>query len=208
MSYLERLPSHLKHIGSSRKGEIEILQTCERGVGIVYEDSFIIVLKDKVKFPSDKIGTYIRIVSKNELDGGVNGTAVLPVLHGKISVVEVFRHSLRKWCMEIPRGFRETGYTVEETVRKEVLEELGYTVNRIYHLSDVHPDDGLLTATVGLYLAELDKEKKRESEDTEAFGKIHFLSPKLFEKLILTGGIQDSFSISAFYLAKAKGLLI
>ena len=64
-------------------------------------------------------GTYIRILPRRP----ESAVAVLPVLNGKILLLRHFRHSLRKWMWEIPRGFGEYGITAAENAEKELREE-------------------------------------------------------------------------------------
>ena len=70
-------------------------------IGVVYEDPYLIVLRDAVRRPDGSLGTYARTLPAS----GAAGAAVLPLLDGKIVLLRRFRHATRKWHLEIPRGF-------------------------------------------------------------------------------------------------------
>ena len=111
---------------SGEQGEIRILtdqkeilqveRQLQREIGIVYEDEYIRLVRDAVVFPDMSKGTYIRILSCRP----ESAAAVLPVSGGKILLLRHFRHSLRKWVWEIPRGFGEPSLTAEENAEKEL----------------------------------------------------------------------------------------
>ena len=91
-------------------------------VGIVYEDQYIVVLRDAVRFPDGHLDTYIRILPRDERPSGV---AVLAMLDGRIVLLRHFRHATRAWHLEILRGFGSPGSSPEEDARREIAEEIG-----------------------------------------------------------------------------------
>ena len=60
-------------------------------------------MRDPVRFPSGKLGTYLRILEPSALDGAA-GVVLLPVRDNVIFLREVFRHATRRWELELPRG--------------------------------------------------------------------------------------------------------
>jgi len=52
-------------------------------IGIEYQDPYIMILRDLVKFPSGRLGSYFRLINSADLKGG-QATAILPVLENKI----------------------------------------------------------------------------------------------------------------------------
>ncbi|HEX2195970.1 MAG TPA: NUDIX domain-containing protein, partial [Actinomycetota bacterium] len=92
------------------------------GVGVVYEDEYVVLLRDAVAFPDGRLGTYIRMVGPRAEPTGV---AVLPIHDQKVVLVRHFRHATRSRHWEIPRGFWIEGLTGEQVARQELEEELG-----------------------------------------------------------------------------------
>ena len=112
-----------------QKGYSEAEATEFSRIGVVREDQYWVWIRDAVYFPKGVPGTYDRLVWKNELNGGAPGVAVLPVLpSGKIVLNLNYRHATRSWELELPRGKREQGETLEEAALREVKEETGFDI--------------------------------------------------------------------------------
>src|SRR6185312_2069263 len=91
-------------------------------VGIAYEDQYLFILRDAVRFPDGSTNTYIRVVDP---EGGAHGVIVLAMHQGNVLLLNHFRHATRRWHLEIPRGFGEPGLSGEENARRELEEEIG-----------------------------------------------------------------------------------
>ena len=67
------MPSRLTRPGDYQQNEIELIrddEACADGrCGILYEDSFVLLVRDAVKFPSGKLGYYVRVIEQAELRG-------------------------------------------------------------------------------------------------------------------------------------------
>ena len=75
-------------------------------VGIVSRDKYWVWLRDAVIFPSGATGTFNRIIKAGSLDKNVNnGVAIIPVdAKGNIILNVMYRHAIRDWVLELPRG--------------------------------------------------------------------------------------------------------
>ena len=80
--------------------------------GFVLDDSWFFVLRDAVEFPDGSRRLHARVINKNN-----HGSAVLPMLDGRLVLIRHFRHATRQWMLEIPRGAIEPGQMPEETAR-------------------------------------------------------------------------------------------
>jgi ADP-ribose pyrophosphatase len=226
--YLEQLPAGARITGDTRAGEIEVVTepamradiAKERGVfvdtgdaysnglGIVFEDKYVLVVRDPVRFPSGATGTYLRIFERSGLDGA-SGVVVVPVRNGEIFLRRVFRHATRAWELECPRGFRNSGESPEQSVRRELEEELGIAARDVLPLGQVMPNTGLLASAVDSYVAYLqngDPDSRPEAQ--EAFGEIIRVSPAELRHLISTGEIRDGITLAAIMQADARGLFV
>ena len=112
-------------------------------IGVIYHDKYIILLKDLVVFPNGKIDTYIRILPAI----GNGGVVILPFYKDRVVLIRHFRHSNRKLCFEIPRGFSESTLSEKQNAEKEVLEETGYKIERLKYLGNITPDTGAICNT-------------------------------------------------------------
>jgi ADP-ribose pyrophosphatase len=124
---------------------------CSVGAGLIYKDSFMVLLRDAVRFRNGSVGPYIRMIPGL----GRGGAAVLPVVDGKIVLIYHERHATRKKHWEIPRGFAAQDEPLDETARREILEEIGPHELEIVYLGSIHPDTGVSNVYTPLYLARL-----------------------------------------------------
>jgi ADP-ribose pyrophosphatase len=59
------------------------------------------------------------------------------------------------WLYEIVAGSVDEGETPEETIRREIYEEIGYQVHDIFHISTFYLSPGGLSERIVLYYAEV-----------------------------------------------------
>ena len=171
-------------------------------IGIVYEDQYLLILRDVVRFPNGEINTYIRIIEKEDK---VPGVAILPIYNQKVILVRHFRHATREWHLEIPRGFGEKGLSSEENASRELAEETGAIATRLIYLGLIHSDTGLSSEGVKLFYAETTAIGQPEAY--EAISELLPVDFSEFERLVREGEITDSFTIVAYTRAKLRNLL-
>lgn len=78
-----------------------------------------------------------------------------------VVLTEQFRYSSYRandeketgWILEIPAGTVEKGESAEDTVRREVKEEIGYEVREVRHLSTFYVSPGWTSERILLYYA-------------------------------------------------------
>lgn len=169
--------------------------------GAFYEDPWIILLRDYVRFPDGTKGPYHRIVMR----GGEDGIVVLPRYQGRIVLIRHFRNGLRDWAWELPRGGPEDGLSPEMLARRETAEEIGGRIRSIIPLGPIHNSTGMITETMHAVLAEMDE--LGEPNHGEGITGIKLVSAEELKQAILQSEITDAHTIHAFVLALWKGLL-
>jgi len=169
--------------------------------GVVYEDPYMIVLRDAVRRPDGSLGTYVRTMPAS----GAAGAAVLPIFEGRIVLLRHFRHATRTWHLEIPRGYGEPGVSDVDQARQELHEEIGAHADDLVDLGIFHSNTGTATDLVALFLAEIDTLGKPQA--SEGISSIETHPSHQVAQEILTGRISDSFTIGAFTRAWLRGLL-
>ena len=74
-------------------------------------------------------------------------------------LVEQFRYpAFRKgdgWTVELVAGVIQVGETAEVTLRREVREEIGYTIDRLHPIASFFPSPGVSSERIMLYCAEV-----------------------------------------------------
>lgn len=171
-------------------------------VGIAYQDQYLLMLRDAVRFPGGALGTYIRAVAPS---GGAPGVIAIPVYQGQVVLLRHFRHGTRSWNWEIPRGFGEPGSTPEQNARRELEEEIGATVTRVVSLGTVTLDTDSSGPPDGYFLAEISAYTQAELE--EGISALRLVSFADFERMIREGEISEGYTLAAYARAKALGLM-
>lgn len=172
-------------------------------IGVVYQDEYMLILRDGVQFPDGRLGTYMRIIV-----GRPNtppGVVILPTYADKILLIRHYRHATRDWHFEIPRGFGEAGISLEENARRELHEEIGAVASELISLGSMHVNTGLSSEKVELFFARL--ESLGKPAVAEAIAELVSLEFSELDCLVLDGSITDSFTIAAYARARLRGLI-
>lgn len=164
-------------------------------IGIVYDDPYIMILRDLVQFPTGKVGSYFRLINTADLLGG-RGVAIIPIIKEKIVLLRQFRHPTRSWHWEIPRGFGEPNLSPEENVIKEIDEEIEGEISRLIYLGTYHCNTGVEGVLTNLYFAKLKKVGKPNQD--EGIKYFQQFSKSEVENMIINSQITDGFTIAAF----------
>jgi ADP-ribose pyrophosphatase len=170
-------------------------------VGIVYQDQYIMLLRDAVRFPDGSLGVCTRWGGEQ----GAPGVVVLPFYRGQVLLVRHFRHELRTWDLEIIQGFGMPGLSSEECARRELEEEIGATISRLVSLGQVHPDTVWGADYVELFYAEV--ESYGELEAQEGITDLLPTPVSELERMIREREVTNVFLLVAYTRAKLQGLL-
>lgn len=212
-NYLEMLPENARLPGSAAHNEIEVLSGTDgtappdtEGIGIVYADDYVAIVRDRVLFPSGTRGTYLRIFTQPPSDEPA-GAIILPFDGRRFILRRMFRHATRSWEYEAPRGLRNPeDVTLEETARRELHEELGLTAQRVEQLGIVYGDSGLLASSSAVFLGWVDSGASNPHPDvSEAFGELVLLELPELMQWISRGEIRDGLTLAALCMAMAHG---
>ncbi|HZN17464.1 MAG TPA: NUDIX hydrolase [Micromonosporaceae bacterium] len=174
-------------------------------IGVVYEDRFVIAVRDAVRFRDGTLGPYIRFLGVHT---GTNA-AVLPLLDdGRILLVRHFRHERRTWAWETPRGFSEDGADGATTAVKELEEEIGVRVTEVELLGRVPGDGG----PDEIYLARLRPESVAgptlpAGAAAEGIDEMRLVTVAELRRMIADGELDDPYVLAAYAFAVAKGIL-
>jgi ADP-ribose pyrophosphatase len=174
-------------------------------IDLVYEDPFIIILRDLVVDPSGSQYSYIRILNRAALDHGP-AVVVMPEYKGKLVLQKQYRHPIRKWSWEFPRGFGENNVPAMKNAEKEIMEEIGGQIEEIRELGKYCSNTGLEANEVIMFFAKL-RSIGRPNTD-EAITQIKLMTSLEVEGMIKDNTIVDGFTIGAYTKAKLMGLIL
>lgn len=218
-TFREKWGEKLGPLGNTQNGEIEIFlnpidifaaekaaigQLMRQGlsedeaakriqVGVRNESRWGVSICDAVRFPSGALGTYVREISWPQLEQGLDGIAVIPVLEdGRIILTASYRHATRRWCLEIPKGGTDPeGIAI--TIKRELLEEAGVEIIGEPKLVGYNtPDNGILASRVPVYFARVRIIGQPIPEESEAIGGLVIMNKTEFKKALADGEYTDS----------------
>jgi ADP-ribose pyrophosphatase len=201
-TYLDRLPQAFRKTGAHEKGEIELLPPDgSGGYGIVYEDKFVLLIRDRVRFPDGNEGGYLRLVNQGELDGSA-GAVMIPVWKGAVIFIRIFRHATRSWEWELPRGFHEAGLPEADNAKKEIKEELGVDAASARKIGSFNANTGILTGLIGVYAVELSANPLETGtpQSAEGIGQFKSVAKSELPAFIAKVGLRCGISLAALML--------
>ena len=139
--------------------EYEVLETRERFTGKI-----ITVVTDTVRMPGGTTGDrdYVRH------PGAVGAVAIDG--EGRVLLIKQYRHALRTAIWEVPAGIKDVdGEPPEETAKRELLEETGWTARTWSHLATAHSTPGGSDERYEIYLAQdlEESDSRPEVQDEE-----------------------------------------
>jgi ADP-ribose pyrophosphatase len=174
-------------------------------IGVVFDDPYVVVLRDLVEFTDASRNGYIRLYNRAYLEGGAAGVVTLPEMNGKLLLMYQFRHATRSWHWEIPRGFGESGVQAEDQARAEIKEEIGGEIAEMTDLGLYFNNTGLEGNPIHLFLVKMASvDKPRLELGVEQFRWVTVIE---LEEMIANIEITDGFTIAAYTRAKLKGLI-
>jgi len=118
-------------------------------------------------------------------------------------LIRQYRHGVQDVMWEIPGGVVEEGEDPIEGVRRELLEETGYTSSKIIPLGKFHPNPAIQTNTMYCFLA-LDAEKVTEQHlDGMEEIEVHLVPLDALISIIQRGEFLHALQVAALFHAFA-----
>lgn len=168
----------------------------------IYRNNWMVLKEDKVRRGDGSEGIYA-LVEKPDF------VVILPVQDGEIYVVEQYRYPLGAHTIELPQGSWEHQPQAlpEQVAAGELREETGLEAGSIIKVGYQKLAQGYSAQGYHIYLA-TDLQYRGQQLDNEEYGLTARRMPvSAFMDLILAGNISDATSVTAFLLARARGLL-
>jgi len=172
------------------------------GTRIVWENRYVTLRQDSVRFPDGAEGDYTFIERPTYV-------IVAAVEDGAIWMVEQWRHPLRARSWELPMGVAPGGAAtpIDEAARIELREETGLTAAEWRRLGEIAPAPALIAQTGVLFLATGLIRGAQQLEPTE---QDLIARPWPVEEAIaaaLDGRIRDGATLAALGLLRMRGLI-
>ncbi len=162
----------------------------------IYEGRVVNLRVDDVRTPSG-LETRREIV---EHHGAVALVAIDD--DDRVLLVKQYRHAAKQVMTEIPAGTLEPGEDPTEAAARELVEETGYSADRIERIGGIYPSPGFCTEYIHLYTARGLTAGPSRPEDDE-----HILVEAVpwaeAMRRVQAGEIQDAKSITALLMMTA-----
>jgi ADP-ribose pyrophosphatase len=151
--------------------------------------------KDEVLLPSGKRGDYHFVHVKGS-------SLIVPVLgRGELILVNQYRYLAQRESLEFPCGSVKEEFTFEETARRELEEETGFSAGDLQPAGEFNPYNGVTDEQCRIYIARNLTPTQAHPDETEEFEQIH-LSTSELDRKITSGEIWDGMTLAAWALIR------
>lgn len=161
---------------------------------VVYQGKILNLRVDTVRLLSGRTAT-------REIAEHSDSVCMVPVDDdGQVLMVRQHRTPTEGVLLEVPAGGVEGDEVSEETVRRELQEEVGYTAGKLQRLSSFWLAPGWCTEYMHAYLATELTPATLDADDDENI-QVERVPLEQVPGLIASGKIEDAKSITALLLA-------
>lgn len=166
---------------------LEIKTTKEN---VVYENLFVKAYDNDVVFPSGVAGRYFRTRWTAPY-----GVVVIPVIDGKVVLLEHYRYAELSFSIEAPQGFGNDGSTPMLDAERELFEETGLRATSMTHLFSSGKD--FENHVFSAVIAQGSTPHAVNAEDTESIRGFHTMDlTEISPRAISERGIFDPLTIA------------
>lgn len=155
---------------------------------------FEIFLDDVEGANGEIVRNYLVVAPKIKTGDLVTGVAVLPVVDGKLGLLRIYRHAIRRHLWEVPRGFIDPGESDRKSVMRELEEETGLSCADadLESLGIFAPEPGIIAARVHLFAARRCRAVRPFAAEEFGHQEFRLFDPAQVAVLHDAGEIQDS----------------
>jgi ADP-ribose pyrophosphatase len=131
-------------------------------------------------------------------------SAMVPMLNiNTVLLLKQYRYAAGDFIWEIPAGTLNPGESPLGCAKRELVEETGYSADKLEKLGEIVPVPGYSDERIHLYLA-TGLEKAVQNLDKDEILNVHEINMDDALKMIAKGEIIDSKTISGLYLASIR----
>ena len=160
---------------------------------LAYSGSVVDVYQDTMELPDGCIQKWDFVCHKK---GG--GACIVPVLaDGRILMVRQYRPAIDRETLELPAGAVDAeDATTEDTARRELREETGYTAEKWKLLLRLKTAVAYCNEYTDVYLASELKDSHDQALDEAEEIRLRAVEPEVLLQDIYSGRIQDSKTVA------------
>lgn len=126
---------------------------------------------------------------------------VVPVTpEGQIVLVHVYRYPTQTWSWEIPAGGANPDESLEDSARRELWEETGYTAGAIHEIGSMQASNGKSNEINTIYVAKDLTQTNSDEAAEDGIGQMGLYSWEQVQQMIWDGEITDAQSVAGLFL--------
>jgi len=166
----------------------------------LFNDRWFKVRRDRCETPGGKI------VDPYYVYEFATWVGAMPVTEdGKIIMIRQYRHAVGEVCIEIPGGcVDDTDVSHEAAIRRELLEETGYTFSQVDYLGKISPNPSTNTNYLHMYLARGGKKVSAQQLDENEEIEVIEMSMDELKHLLRTNQLLQSMHVSCILYGLEK----
>ena len=132
-------------------------------------------------------------------------TAVAITKEGKVILEKIYRHGLNIVATELPGGcVDKSDATFEDAIARELLEETGYSFDKIEYLGKISPNPTTNTNVLHMFLATGGVFNPNQPLDVDEDVEVFLVSLDEFVKMIQQQAFIQSMQLSTIFFALQK----
>lgn len=133
-----------------------------------------------------------------------SATALALTADNKVLMVKQYRHPIGEVILETPGGFIDPGEDFATGMKRELLEETGYSFQEIEYLGRVAANPGVLNNYTELYLAKGGVKAQEQSLDHNEEIEIVALSIQELKEMLVNNQVKQSLHVNCVFYALLK----
>lgn len=154
------------------------------------QGNFLRVLRDTVKLPNGQLATREFVVHPGAV-------MIVPMLDdGRLVMERQYRYPVQQVILEFPAGKLDTGESVFDCARRELLEETGYSATEWARAGLLHPTISYSTEFIDIWFARGLTLGQRKLDEGE-FLDVVLVSPAELLQSCFSGFITDAKTLTA-----------
>lgn len=166
----------------------------------LFNDRWFKVRRERCETPGGKI------VDPYYVYDFATWVGALPVTEeGKIIMIRQYRHAAGEVCIEIPGGcVDETDASNEEAIRRELLEETGYTFSQVDYLGKISPNPSTNSNYLHMFLARGGRKTSQQQLDENEEIEVIEMTMDELKHLLRTNQLLQSMHVSCILYGLEK----
>jgi len=176
------------------------------GRRLACENSKFEVFFDHIEWTDgQQVKDYLVVAPRSRTADLVTGVSVLPVVEGRFGLIRVYRHAIRDYVWELPRGFIDEGETALTSAVRELEEEAGLICREedMQSLGMIAPEAGTLAGRVHLFAALNCVQTKPFDAGEFGHQDLRFFEAAEIAMMAANSEIQDPGTLVAYFKLQA-----